>query len=117
MSNKLFLYGEELLVLRPTPKLEDYSLSAVRDCLFNIFAATLHIWRPSPPPATRRLTITWWKGNLKPEGKRPLGRPRRRWEDNIRMNLREVGVDWMYLAQEGNQWRAFVNTAVKLRVP
>jgi hypothetical protein len=56
----------------------------------------------------------------KPEGKRPLGRPRRRWEDSIRVDLREIGwsgMDWIDLAQGRNQWRAFVNTAVKLRVP
>jgi hypothetical protein len=54
----------------------------------------------------------------KPEGKRPLGRPRRRWEDN--MNLRETGlknVDWIHLAQQRDQWRAFVNTVMNLRVP
>ena len=44
--NKGNFYGEELLAPRPTPKLEDHPLSAVRDCLFNIFAATLHNWRP-----------------------------------------------------------------------
>jgi hypothetical protein len=44
--NVVILYGEELLAPRPTPKLEDHPLSAVRDCLFNVFAATLHIWRP-----------------------------------------------------------------------
>jgi hypothetical protein len=43
--NRLIFYGEEFLAPRPTPKLEDHLLSAVRDCLFNIFAATLHIWR------------------------------------------------------------------------
>jgi hypothetical protein len=56
----------------------------------------------------------------KPEGKRPLGRPRRRWEDNIRMDLRVIGwegVDCMHLAQDRNQWRAFVNTVTNLRVP
>jgi hypothetical protein len=42
--NKIIVYGEELLTPRPTPKMEDHSLLAVRDCLFNIFAATLHIW-------------------------------------------------------------------------
>jgi hypothetical protein len=50
--NKLIYYGEELLAVRPTPKLEEYTLSAVRDRLFNIFAATLHIWRPSPTSTT-----------------------------------------------------------------
>jgi hypothetical protein len=56
----------------------------------------------------------------RPEGKRPLGRPRRRWEDNIKMDLREVGIDganWIRLAQDRVQWRAFVNTVMNLRVP
>jgi hypothetical protein len=56
----------------------------------------------------------------KPKGKRPLGRPRRRWVDNIKMDLRETGwdgVDWIDLAQDRNQWRALVNTVMNLRVP
>jgi hypothetical protein len=56
----------------------------------------------------------------KPEGKRPLGRPRRRWVDNIRMDLGEVGwsdVDWIGLDQDRNSWRALVNSVLKLRVP
>jgi hypothetical protein len=56
----------------------------------------------------------------KPEGKRSLGRPRRRWEDNIRMDLREIGwggTDWIDLAQDRDQWRALVNTVMNLRVP
>jgi hypothetical protein len=56
----------------------------------------------------------------KPEGKRPLGRPRRRWEDNIKMDLREIGwggMDWIYLALDRDQLRAFVNTVMNLRVP
>jgi hypothetical protein len=52
----------------------------------------------------------------KPEGKRPLGRPRRRWVDNIKMDLREIGWD-IDLAQDRDQWRAFVNTVMNLRVP
>ena len=55
----------------------------------------------------------------KPEGKRPLGRPRRRWVDNIRMDLQEVGcgnVDWTGLAQDRDGWRKFVNTVMNLRV-
>jgi hypothetical protein len=54
----------------------------------------------------------------KPEGKRPLGRPRRRWEDNIKMDLREIGwggVDWIDLVQDRDQWRALVNTVMNLR--
>ena len=56
----------------------------------------------------------------KPEGKRPLGRPRRRWEDNIKMDLQEVGGsygDWLELAQDRERWRAFVSTVRHLRVP
>jgi hypothetical protein len=56
----------------------------------------------------------------KPEGKRPLGRPRRRWVDNIRMDLGEVGwgdVDWIGLAKDRKRWRAFVNSVLNLRVP
>jgi hypothetical protein len=54
-----------------------------------------------------------------PEGKRPLGRPRRRWVDNIKMDLREigwVGIDWIDLAQDSDQWRALVNAVMNLRV-
>jgi hypothetical protein len=56
----------------------------------------------------------------KPEGKRQLGRTRRSWVDNIRMDLGEVGwgdVDWIGLAQHRNRWRAVVNSVLKLRVP
>jgi hypothetical protein len=56
----------------------------------------------------------------RPEGKRPLGRPRRRWEDNIKVDLMEIGIDganWIQLAQDRVQWRAFVNTMMNLRVP
>jgi hypothetical protein len=55
----------------------------------------------------------------KPEGKRPLGRPRRRWEDNIKMDLQEVGRgfgDWMELAQDRDRWRAIVSTVMNFRV-
>jgi hypothetical protein len=56
----------------------------------------------------------------KPEGKRPLGRPRRMWVDNIRMDLGEVGwgdVNWIGLAQDRKRWRALVNSVLNLRVP
>jgi hypothetical protein len=56
----------------------------------------------------------------RPEGKRPLGRPRCRWEDNIKMDLGEIGIDganWIWLAQDRVQWRTFVNTVMNLRVP
>jgi hypothetical protein len=56
----------------------------------------------------------------KPEGKRPLGRRRRRWVDNIRMDLLEVGcghVDWIGLAQDRDRWRAVVSAVMNLRIP
>jgi hypothetical protein len=56
----------------------------------------------------------------KPEGTRPLGRPRRRWEDNIKRDLEEVEVgcvDWMERAQDRDRWRALVSTVMKFRVP
>ena len=55
-----------------------------------------------------------------PEGKRPLGRPRRRWEDNIKVDLQEVGcggMDWIELAQDRGRWRVLVNAVMNLRVP
>jgi hypothetical protein len=56
----------------------------------------------------------------KPEGKRPLGRPRRRWKDNIKMDIREVGygvMDWIGLARDRERWRALENATMNLRVP
>jgi hypothetical protein len=56
----------------------------------------------------------------KPDGKRPLGRPRRRWEDNIKMDLQEVGfggMNWTDLAQDREKWRSLMNTVMNLRVP
>jgi hypothetical protein len=60
----------------------------------------------------------FWCG--KPDGKRPLGRPRRRWEDNIKMDLQEFGcvdMDWIDLAQNRYRWHALVNAVMNLRVP
>jgi hypothetical protein len=56
----------------------------------------------------------------RPEGRRPLGRPRRRWEDNIKMDFQEVGwgsMHWIDMAQDRDRWRALVNAVMNLRVP
>jgi hypothetical protein len=56
----------------------------------------------------------------RPEGRRPLGTPMRRWEDNIKMDLKEIGFgdgDWIHWAQDRDRWRALVNTVMNLRVP
>jgi hypothetical protein len=73
-----------------------------------------HVARMGPKRNAYRILVR------KPEGKRPLGRPRRRWMDNIKMDLKERGwggVDWIDLAEYGDQWRALVNTVMNLRVP
>jgi len=81
----------------------------------------------SPPPGFDPRTVqpvasprpfALWILVGKPEGKRPLGRPRRRWEDNIKMELKdeELGVDWIELAQDRDRWRALVNAVMNLRV-
>jgi hypothetical protein len=59
--------------------------------------------------------IGYWRG--KPEGKKPTGRQKLRWVDNIKMNLRYNGMDWTDLAQDRDQWKAVVNTTVNLCVP
>jgi hypothetical protein len=67
-----------------------------------------------------------WRGAYRvlvgrPEGRRPLGRPRRRWEDNIKMDLQAVGwggdMDWIHMAQDRDRWRALVSAVMNLRVP
>jgi hypothetical protein len=62
----------------------------------------------------------YWILVWRPEGNRPLGRPRRRWEDNIKMDFREIGIaeaNWIRPAQDRVWWWAFVNTIMNLRVP
>jgi len=73
-----------------------------------------HVARMGEERAVHRVLVG------KPEGKSPLGRPRRRWEDNIKMDLQEVEGgcrDWMELAQDSDRWRALVSTVRNLRVP
>jgi hypothetical protein len=87
---------------------------------------SLHLYIPSVLQWAWNVARTGEKRNAyrilvgKPEGKRALGRPRRRWEDNFKMDLGETGwggMDRIDLAQDRDQWRAFVNTVMNLQVP
>ena len=72
------------------------------------------MWRTGFEEAMHRVLVG------KPEGRRPLGRPRRRWVDNIRMDLQEVGceyMDWIGRAQDRDRWRTLVSAVMNLRVP
>jgi hypothetical protein len=96
------LHNEELYDLYSSPS------------IIRIIKSRRMRWAGHVARMVRRGTrIDWW-------GNRPLGRPRRRWVDNIRMDLGEVGcgdVDWIGLAQDRNRWRAVVNSVLNLRVP
>jgi hypothetical protein len=93
-----------------------------------LFLSAFSLYK-SPPPqiiSARAELMTVYKVTthrvlvVKPEGKRPLGRPRSRWEDNIKIDLQEVGGgcgDWMELAQDKDRWRSLVSTVRNLRVP
>jgi hypothetical protein len=86
----------------------------VKTGFVNIVDGQGHVGRMGEKGNANRLLVG------KPAGKRPLRRPRRRWVDNIRMDLGEVGwgdVDWIDLAQGRNRWRALVNSVLNLRVP
>ncbi|KAJ4448100.1 hypothetical protein ANN_10112 [Periplaneta americana] len=95
---------------------ELHALPSSPDIIKNIKSRRLrwagHVARMDESRNTYRVLVG------RPEGKRPLGRPRRRWEDNIKMDLREVGYDdrdWINLAQDRDQWRAYVRAAMNLR--
>jgi len=105
--NKPSFYGEEFLAPRPTPKLEYHPLSAVRDCLFNIFTNT---------PKLEAVLSSATRG---PEGKRTLERPRRRWKYNMKLDLLKVRCEhgWIDLTQERDRWGAIVNAAMNFWVP
>jgi hypothetical protein len=101
------LHNEELRVLYSSP-------SIIRIIKLRRMRWAGHVARMGEKRNAYRLLAR------KPEGKRPLGRPRRRWVDNIRMDLREVGwgdVDWIGLAKDWNRWRALVNSVLNPRVP
>jgi hypothetical protein len=101
------LHNEELRDLYSSP-------SIIRIIKLRRMRWAGHVARKGEKRNTYRLLVR------KPEGKRPLGRPRCRWVDNIRIDLGEVGwgdVDWIDLAQDRNRWRALVNLVLNLRVP
>jgi hypothetical protein len=100
------LHDEELRDLYSSP-----SIIRISKSLRTIWAG--HVARMGEKGNAYRLMVG------KPEGKRPLGRPRCRWVDNIRMDLEEIGwgnVDWIVLAKDRNRWRAVVNSVLNLRV-
>jgi hypothetical protein len=99
------LHNEELHIL--------YSPNVIRQIKSRRLRWAGHVARMGEERKLYRV----WVG--KPEGKRPLGRQRRRWEDGITMDLRKIGwgsVEWIQLAQDRDQWQALVNTAMNLRV-
>jgi hypothetical protein len=101
------LHNEELHSLYSTP-------SIIRIIKSRRMRWTGHVARMGEKRHAYRILVG------QPEGKRPLGRPRRRWVDNIKIDLRKIGwdgVDWIDLAQDRDQWRALVNTVMNLRVP
>jgi hypothetical protein len=101
------LHNEELHNLYSSP-------SIIRVIKSRRMRLSGHVARMEAKRNARRILVG------KPEGKRPLGRSRRRWVDNIKLDLREIawdGIDWIDLDQDGDQWRALVNTVMNLRVP
>jgi hypothetical protein len=101
------LYNESLHYLYASP-------SVIRMIKSKTMIWAVHVARRGEKRNAYRLLVE------DPEGKKPLGRSRRRWVDNIKMNLREIGwggMDWIDLAQDRDQWRALVNAVMNLRVP
>jgi len=100
------LYSEELRDLYSLPNIVRVVKSRRMRCAG-------HVGRMGEGRGVHRVLVG------KPERKRPLGRPSRRWEDNIKMDLREVkgGGDWMELAQDRDRWRALLNTVMNFQVP
>jgi hypothetical protein len=98
----------------PTPPVCLYGVG--RDNFFTVILTSRwagHVARMGEKKGAYRILVG------RSEGRRPLRRPRRRWEDNIKMDLQEMGwsMDWIELAQDRDRWRALVNAVMKLRVP
>jgi transcription termination factor 2 len=121
MRNKIFLRSEEKVVTRGWRKLHNEELrnlysspSIIRMIKSRRMRWAGHVARMGEKRNAYRILV----GNL--EGKRPLGRPGRRWVDNIKMDLREIGGDggdWLDLAQDRDRWRTLVKAVMNLRVP
>jgi hypothetical protein len=119
-ENRMLIFGPEWEEERSWSKLHNDELHSLYSSL-NIRVIKLRRMRWVGHVACMREgrgvnRILVWRS----EGKRPLGRPRCRWEDNIKMDLMEVGFDganWMHLAQDRVQWQAFVNTVMDLQFP
>ena len=100
------LHGQEIHTV--------YSISDIRVVKSRIMRWAGHVARMGERRGAYRVLVR------KPEGRRPFGRPKRRWEDNIKMDVREVGcgdMDWIGLAQDIDRWRALVNAVMNLRIP
>jgi hypothetical protein len=94
----------------PDPEIQEVYSNSKPDCTACYFCSSLYVY----------LHKVMFMYPVQPEGRRPLGRPRRKWLDNIRMDLVEVGwsdVDWIGLAQDRNRWRALVNSILNLQGP
>ncbi|KAJ4426632.1 hypothetical protein ANN_26430 [Periplaneta americana] len=122
--HQLLVYADDVNMISESPQ-------TIMENTGILLEASKEIGLEVNPEKTKRLR---WAGHVarmgesrnayrvlvgRPKGKRPLGRPRRRWEDNIKMDLREVRYDkdWINLAQDRDQWRAYVRAAMNLRVP
>ena len=120
-NSQLFLYANGIEVTGEWRKLHNEELSdlySLPNIVWVVKSRRMrwagHVARMGEGRGVHRVLVG------KPEGKRPLRRPRRRWEDNIKMDLREVGGDcgdWMELAQDRDRWRALVSTVRNIRVP
>ncbi|KAJ4446943.1 hypothetical protein ANN_13645 [Periplaneta americana] len=120
MDELMYLFPQDHMFPNSTKTKEDDEMVDIMTNIWTNFARTGrlrwagHVARMGESRNAYRVLVG------RPEGKRPLGRPRRRWEDNIKMDLREVGYDdrdWINLAQDRDQWRAYVRAAMNLRVP